>query len=83
MKGRVPAHPLCFIFWNSSHGIYFYIAFKQTLHYYLLFSEAPQITVAHDRLLVNSGETAILQCQAFGIPTPTLRWFKGDTEASY
>ena len=38
----------------------------------------------HDgRVLVASGDEAVLSCVADGIPTPEMRWYKGDVEVRH
>jgi len=35
---------------------------------------APKIGDEPSRVLVNVGETAVLECDAFGVPEPTISW---------
>ncbi len=42
----------------------------------------PVISAPQDEILVNNGETAILRCDARGIPPPVISWYKGEEEVS-
>ena len=43
-------------------------------------TELPEISVPQDEILVNNGETAVLRCNADGIPPPVISWYKGEEE---
>ena len=38
------------------------------------------MSVPQDEILVNNGETAVLRCNADGIPPPVISWYKGEEE---
>ena len=42
--------------------------------------ESPVITLYDSRVLVASGDEAILVCAADGLPKPQIKWYKGDVE---
>ncbi|XP_062273055.1 hemicentin-1 [Scomber scombrus] len=46
----------------------------------LIYAEVPTITVVQQVVLVAVGGDATLECQAKGIPSPLVRWFKGELE---
>uniref|UniRef100_A0A8D2ZR19 Hemicentin-1 n=1 Tax=Scophthalmus maximus TaxID=52904 RepID=A0A8D2ZR19_SCOMX len=46
----------------------------------LTFAEVPRITVAQQDVLVSVGGDATLECQATGVPSPLVHWFKGELE---
>ncbi|XP_023249744.1 hemicentin-1-like [Seriola lalandi dorsalis] len=46
----------------------------------ITFAEVPKITVARQVVLVSVGGDATLECQATGVPSPLVRWFKGELE---
>ena len=42
----------------------------------LQYKEAPVLSVARRNVLVNNGDSAVLECQAQGIPTPNITWHR-------
>ncbi|CAB1456761.1 unnamed protein product [Pleuronectes platessa] len=46
----------------------------------LTFAEVPRITVTQQIVLVSVGGDATLECQATGVPSPLVHWFKGELE---
>ncbi|XP_028269954.1 hemicentin-1 isoform X2 [Parambassis ranga] len=46
----------------------------------LTYAEAPIITVVQQVVLVSVGGDATLKCQAAGVPSPLVHWFKGEFE---
>ena len=45
--------------------------------------EVPTISVPKSTVLVANGDTAILQCYASGIPSPKIKWYKGNIEVCH
>ncbi|XP_065792283.1 hemicentin-1 isoform X4 [Muntiacus reevesi] len=46
----------------------------------LRYIEAPKLTVVQSELLVALGDTTVMECKTSGIPSPQVKWFKGDLE---
>ncbi|XP_060069782.1 hemicentin-1-like [Ylistrum balloti] len=46
----------------------------------LMYIETPQIYRSDERVLVASGDMAVLVCAANGIPNPKITWFRGDVQ---
>ncbi|XP_066048296.1 hemicentin-1 [Chamaea fasciata] len=46
----------------------------------LTYIEAPTLTVVQSEILVGLGDTTVMECKTTGIPTPQVKWFKGDLE---
>ncbi|XP_044528060.1 hemicentin-1 [Gracilinanus agilis] len=46
----------------------------------LRYVDAPKLTVVQSELLVALGDTTIMECQTTGVPSPQVKWFKGDLE---
>ncbi|XP_056132043.1 hemicentin-1 [Lampris incognitus] len=46
----------------------------------LTYAEVPTIRVVQQVVLAAVGDDAALQCQASGVPTPIVQWYKGDLE---
>ncbi len=46
----------------------------------LLSTVKPVIRVPQEEILVNNGETALLRCEASGLPAPIITWYKGEEE---
>lgn len=53
------------------------------VYIYVYISEAPHISLYESRVLVASGDTAILFCGADGIPPPEIHWYKGEIEVKF
>ncbi|XP_036128071.1 hemicentin-1 [Molossus molossus] len=46
----------------------------------LRYIEAPKLMVVQSELLVALGDTTVLECKTSGVPSPQVKWFKGDLE---
>lgn len=44
--------------------------------------EAPYIRLEKNSILVAKGDSAALVCQATGIPSPTITWYKDGNDVS-
>ncbi|XP_038613568.1 hemicentin-1 [Tachyglossus aculeatus] len=46
----------------------------------LRYIDAPKLTMVQREILVATGDTTVMECQTTGVPTPLIKWFKGDLE---
>ncbi|NXC61674.1 HMCN1 protein, partial [Aleadryas rufinucha] len=46
----------------------------------LTYIEGPTLTIVQSEILVGLGDTTVMECKTTGIPTPQVKWFKGDLE---
>ncbi|NWT15620.1 HMCN1 protein, partial [Vireo altiloquus] len=46
----------------------------------LTYIEGPTLTVVQSEILAGLGDTTVMECKTTGIPTPQVKWFKGDLE---
>ncbi|KAL8178141.1 UNVERIFIED_CONTAM: Hemicentin-1 [Gekko kuhli] len=42
--------------------------------------ESPKLTVVKKELLIALGDTTVMECKTTGVPSPQVKWFKGDLE---